>query len=213
MDSDASSVTLIFYKLNNRWWEEAGLNLLAAAAQMSPYTHVEIQIGNNHAPGGQMKNVARVFNDSVGVELCQRTGKNPGTLHPPLYAHTAPLPVQLMAFRSVFAAYSYLSLGCSAVSTQRMLQFARAQVGKPFSNLAMARALFFPRKTHGGDWCAVSFKLAPPFAFSHLPLAALQVLCRAGGGHTAAGWTTVRRYTQTPLPCPSQATPSPSQVP
>jgi hypothetical protein len=101
MDSNASSVTLIFYKLNKKWWEEAGLNLLAAAAQMSSYTHVEIQIGNNHAPGGQMINVARVFNDSVGVELCQRTGKNPGTLPPPLYAHIAPLSLynEWLSFR------------------------------------------------------------------------------------------------------------------
>ena len=64
----------------------------------------------------------------AGVELTQRTGRNPS--------------------------YHYLSLGCSRTAEQRMLQFARSQVGKPFSNMGMARALFFPRKTHQQDWCA-----------------------------------------------------------
>jgi hypothetical protein len=36
-----------------------------------------------------------------------------------------------------------------------MLAFARAQVGKPFSNMGMARSLLFPRKTlHDSFFCA-----------------------------------------------------------
>ena len=37
-----SSVTLIFYKVGDQWWQPA-LNLLAAA-QFSSYTHVELAI-------------------------------------------------------------------------------------------------------------------------------------------------------------------------
>ena len=47
----------------------------------------------------------------------------------------------------VCSQYTYLSLGCSKAQEQRMLNFARAQVGKPFSNMGMARSLFFPRTT------------------------------------------------------------------
>ena len=52
------------------------------------------------------------------------------------------------------AAYTYLSLGCSKAAEARMLSFARQQVGKPFSNLGMARSLLLPRKTDGSSWCA-----------------------------------------------------------
>jgi len=46
MASDSgSSVTLIFYKIGADWWREPALNLIAAAAQMSSYCHVEIGIG------------------------------------------------------------------------------------------------------------------------------------------------------------------------
>ena len=55
----------------------------------------------------------------VSQELCERTGRNP--------------------------AYTYLSLGCSKAAEQRMLSFARAQVGKPFSNAGMARSVVWPR--------------------------------------------------------------------
>lgn len=70
---------------------------------MSSYTHVELAIGEASGDGGQMANVARIYNDNVGVvsdpsqteppcahvhtthvyvyayaqELCQRTGRNP----------------------------------------------------------------------------------------------------------------------------------------
>lgn len=45
MSDKGTSVTLIFYRVGDAWWREPALNLLAAAAQMSSYTHVEIAIG------------------------------------------------------------------------------------------------------------------------------------------------------------------------
>ena len=165
--ADGTSVTLVFYRVGSQWWKEPALNLIAAAAQRSAYTHVEIAIGEDPGHGGQMANVARVFNgapaaaaaragtapaaprstpspptpattrrrrrpsraDAVGVELTERTGRNP--------------------------AYTYLSLGCSKVAEQKMLAFARAQIGKPFSNAGMARSLVWPRQTDGSSWfCA-----------------------------------------------------------
>ena len=165
--ADGTSVTLVFYRVGSQWWKEPALNLIAAAAQRSAYTHVEIAIGEDPGHGGQMANVARVFNgapaaaaaragtapaaprstpspptpattlrrrrswraDAVGVELTERTGRNP--------------------------AYTYLSLGCSKVAEQKMLAFARAQTGKPFSNAGMARSLVWPRQTDGSSWfCA-----------------------------------------------------------
>ena len=65
-DDQGSSVTLIFYKIGT-WYREPLLNVLAAAAQMSHLTHVEIAIGESQERDGSMKNVARVFNDDVGV--------------------------------------------------------------------------------------------------------------------------------------------------
>ena len=129
MSDQGTSVTLIFYKVGTEWWKEPALNLIAAAAQLSSYTHVELAIGEAPGSGGQMANVARIFNDACGVELTERTGRNP--------------------------AYTYLSLGCSKAAEQRMLSFARAQVGKPFSNMGMARSLLFPRATDGRTYyCA-----------------------------------------------------------
>ena len=61
--------------------------------------------------------------------MTQRTGKNP--------------------------AYTYLSLGCSKAAADRMLHFARAQVGRPFSNAGMARSILWPRTSTGDSWfCA-----------------------------------------------------------
>ena len=74
---DSGSVTLIFYSVGDRWWKEPALNLIAAMAQMSSFTHVEVAIGNEHGSQGEMSNVCRVFNDAVGVELAARTGRNP----------------------------------------------------------------------------------------------------------------------------------------
>ncbi len=45
MSDNGTSVTLIFYKVSDSWWREPALNILAAAAQMSSYTHVELAIG------------------------------------------------------------------------------------------------------------------------------------------------------------------------
>ena len=129
MGDAGTSVTLIFYRVGDQWWKEPALNLLAAAAQFSSYTHVEIAIGETAGANGQMANVARIFNDAQGVELAQRTGRNP--------------------------AYTYLSLGCSKAAEARMLNFASRQVGKPFSNMGMARSLVWPRATTGSTYyCA-----------------------------------------------------------
>ena len=87
MEHDGSSVTLIFYRVGDKWWKEPILNIIAAAAQMSTLTHVEIAIGGSlrHPPyplqdrgtrallhvaeeagtNGMMKNVCRVFNDKA----------------------------------------------------------------------------------------------------------------------------------------------------
>ena len=119
--SDASSVTLIFYRVGAKWWKEPALNLLAAAAQRSAYTHVELAIGEDAMDDGSMTNVVRVFNDPVGCEVTSRTGRNP--------------------------LYSYVSLGCSKNAERRMLAFARQQIGKPFSNTGMARSLIWPRQS------------------------------------------------------------------
>lgn len=69
MSDKGSSVTLIFYRVGNDWMKggEPFLNLVAAAAQGSPFTHVEIALGEDEGRGGRMKNVLRVFNDDVGV--------------------------------------------------------------------------------------------------------------------------------------------------
>ena len=76
-----------------------------------------------------MANVLRIFNDSVGVELTERTGKNPQ--------------------------YQYVQVGCSKRAEQAMLHWARQQVGKPFSSSGMARSLLWPRESDGKSWyCA-----------------------------------------------------------
>ena len=45
MSDQGSSVTLVFYRMGERWWKEPVLNLAAAACQMSNLTHVEVAIG------------------------------------------------------------------------------------------------------------------------------------------------------------------------
>ena len=130
MGDTGTSVTLIFYRINaSDWFKEPALNLLAAAAQMSSYTHVELAIGEVAGQNGMMANVARIYNDNIGVEICERTGRNPQ--------------------------YTYLALGCSRAAESRMLAFARQQVGKPFSNVGMARSLLWPRSTDNKSfYCA-----------------------------------------------------------
>ena len=66
MTDEGSSVTLIFYRINPKWWTEPALNLASAVAQMSNLTHCEVAIGEAVGTNGQtMRHVARVFNDSV----------------------------------------------------------------------------------------------------------------------------------------------------
>ena len=67
MVDSGSSITLIFYKIGSDWYKggEPLLNLIAAAAQGSVFTHIEIAIGEAPGDGGRMSNVLRVFNDSV----------------------------------------------------------------------------------------------------------------------------------------------------
>ena len=131
MDPDSgSSVTLIYYRIGEKWWKEPFLNVVAAAAQMSSLTHVEIALGEEIGTNGMMTNVCRVFNDAVGVELVERTGRSPH--------------------------YVYQSLGCSKAAVARMLRYAKTHcVGKPFSNTGMARSLLWPRQTDGSSFfCA-----------------------------------------------------------
>ena len=47
MDDQGSSVTLIFYRIQPKWWREPALNVISAAAQMSTLTHCEIAIGGS----------------------------------------------------------------------------------------------------------------------------------------------------------------------
>ena len=69
MSDAGSSVTLILYSIDKDWWKgrEPFLNLLAAAAQMSQFTHVELAIGEDAGSHGEMVNVLRIFNDATGV--------------------------------------------------------------------------------------------------------------------------------------------------
>lgn len=131
MEAEGSSVTLILYAIDKNWWKggEPLLNLVAAAAQFSSYTHVELAIGEAAGENGKMANVLRVFNDAVGVEVTERTGYNPS--------------------------YSYVQIGCSKASERAMLHWAKQQIGKPFSSSGMARALIWPRQTDCTSWyCA-----------------------------------------------------------
>jgi len=122
MADAGSSVTLIFYRMQDKWYREPLLNIVAAACQMSNLTHVEIGIGEHAGQGGQIANVCRVFNDAVGVEIVERTGRNPQ--------------------------YEYIQLGCSKNAERRMLHYAKTRcLGKPFSQVGMARSILWPRQT------------------------------------------------------------------
>jgi len=75
---DPGSVTLVFYAVDtSNLLSEPFLNIVAAIGQLSRYTHVEIAIGSTAGSSGCMTNVSRVYNDSIGVELADRTGMNP----------------------------------------------------------------------------------------------------------------------------------------
>ncbi len=126
--NEGGSATLVFYSVKD-WWREPALNVIAAAVQMSKFTHVEIAIGEEPGDRGQMTNVCRIFNDAAGVELVQRTGRNPS--------------------------YTYLQLGCTKQAETAMLIYAKSCVGRPFSNIGMARSVIFPRTTTGNSFfCA-----------------------------------------------------------
>ena len=126
---NAGSCTLIFYRLPADWRSEPILNVIAAIAQNSSFTHVELAIGSAAGQNGEMTNVARVFNDNTGVELVSRTGRTPS--------------------------YSYVQLGCTSAQERAMLSHGRACVGKPFDNFAMVRSVIYPRTTSGASYfCA-----------------------------------------------------------
>lgn len=114
-------VTLIFSKIADDWTKEPFLNLIAAWGTGSDMTHCEIAIGGG-ADSRCMANVLRIYNDDTGVELVSRTGLSPRN--------------------------SYIHVGCSLASEQRMLAFARAMVGRPFSNTGMFRSVLWPRRTN-----------------------------------------------------------------
>ena len=143
--NEGGKVTLIFYKRGN-WRTEHPLNTLAAWATNSIFSHVEMAIGEVAGASGQMCNVLRVFNDDIGTELTQRTGKNPS--------------------------FVYLQLGCTKLAELTMLEFGRNQVGKPFSLSAMARSIIWPRKTHGENYFCAGM---PPPLPSQSTINALQV--------------------------------------
>lgn len=115
------SVTLAFRK-NDPWYREHPLNVIAALATRGNMSHIECAIGMTPGSDGQqMSNVLRIYNDDVGVELCERTGRSPN--------------------------YTYLQIGCSKAAEESILAFAKRQVGKPFNQWAMFRAGFWPRVT------------------------------------------------------------------
>ena len=104
----------------------------------------------------------------AGVELMARTGKNPQCAKtysnqgsfPFLVQHSFPCGstdaslVTETTTKSPWTdhRYSYLQLGCSKAQEQVMLRYAKKQVGKPFSQMAMARSLIFPRQTSEKNW-------------------------------------------------------------
>lgn len=69
MSDEGGSVTLVFYRIGagTDLFKEPFLNIVAAAFQMSSFTHVEIAIGSESGSMGQMSNVCRIFNDDIGV--------------------------------------------------------------------------------------------------------------------------------------------------
>ena len=122
-------MTLIFRNLEKRWRDEHPLNIAAAIATSSNFSHVEIALGDEAGANNEMCNVVRIFNDSVGVEVCERTGRSPN--------------------------FQYLQLGCSKRAEIGMLQFALQQKGKPFSMTAMVRSIVYPRvSTYQNYFCA-----------------------------------------------------------
>lgn len=93
---------------------------------MLTFAPYDLQDAGTH---GEMINVLRIFNDETGVELANRTGKNPN--------------------------YQYVQIGCSKSQERAMMAWARQQVGKPFSSMGMVRSMIWPRTTNESSWyCA-----------------------------------------------------------
>ena len=125
----ATGVTIVFTRINKSGRPEPLMNRAAAWVTGSEFAHIELAIGHREARRGAMTNVLRIFNDSTGVELAERMGTNP--------------------------AFCYMDLWCSSDAEQRMLRWAKAQVGKPFSAVGMVRSVIWPRVSDGSSWfCA-----------------------------------------------------------
>jgi len=170
MSDEGSCVTLIFYRINPKWWKEPALNLASAVCQMSNLTHCEISIGEGAGGDGTtMKHVARVFNDSVGSARLRTPLRSPPPLRPPPpLSHRARARVRLCACARVQVGVElvertgrnpqnlFIQLGCSKMAEQKMLHYVRTRcVGKPFSNYAMVRSLVWPRETDDSSFfCA-----------------------------------------------------------
>lgn len=87
----------------------------------------------------------------VGVELVERTGRNPQNL--------------------------FVQLGCSKMAEQKMLHYVRMQcVGKPFSNYAMVRSLVWPRETDNTSFFCAGTQANAPLPRT-LPLVPLLTRC------------------------------------
>ena len=170
MHDEGGSVTLIFYKVGDKWWREPILNIIAAAAQFSSYTHVELAIGEESGSRGEMANVCRVFNDSVGVvsqpprlnkavvdkltsvvrtpsqELVQRTGRNPGASLT-LENRVVPARVARLVAARVAPARRRLR-GCSLVCpSQPCLSFHESRMEACVTTCASGRAVQARSKT------------------------------------------------------------------
>lgn len=106
-----------------------------------------------------MNNVLRVFNDACGVvkqtqKKCHAEGSDASLLTSLLRSHRHH-PQELCQRTGRRPNYQYLQLGCSKKAENAMLNFARQQVGKPFSSRGMARSLIWPRESPGDSWyCA-----------------------------------------------------------
>ncbi|MAQ22850.1 MAG: hypothetical protein CMK83_01395 [Pseudomonadales bacterium] len=147
MSDAGSSVTLIFYRMSDRWWTEPVLNLLAAACQMSALTHVEIALGEAAGSNNTMTNVCRIFNDRVGAVRDARGATRARFRNPALRPRFCGIAQELVERTGRNPQYEYIQLGCSERAVQRMLRYAKSCVGRPFSQMGMARSILWPRQT------------------------------------------------------------------
>lgn len=75
MSDAGGSVTLIFYSIGHDFWKEPFLNLVAAGATMSTFTHVEMAIGIIICSRRVFR--PRVPPDHQSVAVCRRRGGKP----------------------------------------------------------------------------------------------------------------------------------------